>query len=488
MRDAMQSCLEFCRSVFPVLVMLALFAAWFATVRAERGWEHFVLDLFLMVSLLVVLFFAEAFEIAYTFLSDKNRDEFVVEDAEGVGGAEGKKIIGIIDDIRKQPGLVYEAREWLVTIIIVMITLTAEHSKIYVPFYGEIHDLPVSLGSWSLVIPARMLSQSFSLLFTTLPVIWFAQGPGKKIALRSSVQILLWTRWVWWLVKKVGSLVDAAGLNRPVDWISNLVLVAKIFSRKESFSPSDQGFFLSCLQRYGFGLHDLVLNIQVHEDGSCSVTQKFILYLVRHRRKTFFRQLKFDESEFTAGEFLSVEGYTLAAVGRKYDDIGMLLDQIAQGICPAKVTRSSPKHWDEDNKRLPKGKRDIGVRCGITTYEPVPSEIGSAFAFATEWRGEWKANAVRVANGIDDDFEIKVDYPCRRFSLVITPDAGMQMLFTEVTASATLMENPHTGEENRLKNALNPSPNGVHTTLLATLQYPLPGANYKYEWKVRIAH
>jgi hypothetical protein len=229
----------------------------------------------------------------------------------------------------------------------------------------------------------------------------------------------------------------------------------------------------------------LVISIQVHEDGSCDLTQKFILYLVRYPRKTFYRQLKFEESEFVGGKFHSAWGYKLDAVGRRYDDIGMLLDQVAQGICPNKVVPSSEKHWDEDEKRIQRDNKYVGVRCGITTYDPVPSVVDGAFAFATEWRGHWKAGAVRVTHNIEDDFEVKVDYPCKRFSLRISPDAGMRMLFTAVKAKTTFMENSHTGEEERLKNALQASENNLHKTLVAELEYPLPGANYKYEWTVR---
>ena len=81
-----------------MLLIATLLTVWFATVKAERGWEHFVVDLLFISALLVVLFFAEALEIAYTFLSEKNPDEF--------GDSEGK----IIEDIRKRANLVYEAR------------------------------------------------------------------------------------------------------------------------------------------------------------------------------------------------------------------------------------------------------------------------------------------------------------------------------------------------------------------------------------------
>jgi hypothetical protein len=469
--------LNLIQSLVPLLVILILLSVWFTTLRAEHhGWERFVVDLLFMLGLLVVLFFAEALEIAYTFLSDKNRDEL------------GEPVGKFIEDMRSQLDLVYEAREWLVIIIIAMITLTAEHKKIYLPFVGEVHDLSFPVLSWTIPIPSRLLSLLFSLLFTTLPVIWFAQGPGKKIALSSSQQMIVWTRPVWWIIRKVGIFVKATGLNRPVEWIVGSGVTKRVFSRKESFSPSNTGFFLSCLQRYGFALHHLIIHIQVHQDGSCDVEQKFVLYLVRHPRKSFYRRLAFEESEFAQGKFESVSGYKLEAVGRKYANIGTLLDQIAEGTCPKNVMPSAKKHWDEQEERVKLGDRDIGVRAGFTTWEPVPSDADGAFAFRAEWKGSWKAGAFRVADGVEDDFEVKVDYPCKCFSLKITPDPEMRMIFTEVIPKVQLLENAHKGEELRLEAALSPAIDGAHGFLSAELDYPLPGANYTYEWLVRRIH
>jgi len=158
------------RWIFPKTLVLALLSVWYETVTAHHAWERFFIDLLLVLSFLTVLFFAEALEIAFTFLLDKNFDEF--------GETEGE----IMKTLRKQKDLFYEAREWLVVGVIVGITFVADFETIKFPFVrNEVEfvrlfgtDLPIK---WAFI---------FSLLFATVPVVWIAQTPGKKIGRSSS--------------------------------------------------------------------------------------------------------------------------------------------------------------------------------------------------------------------------------------------------------------------------------------------------------------
>jgi len=454
------------------MLILVLLSVWFATVRVHFGWEHFVLDLLGISALLTILFLAEALELAYAFLSDKNPDEF--------GEVEGE----IMEDIRKKSDFFYEAREWLAIMIIVLITLMAETDAIYVPFFGKLPNLTVPLGVLTFSIKFTVI---FSLLFTTLPVIWIAQGPGKKVGLASSLKVLVSTRWVWWLVKQVGDFVEQTGLSAPATVMARWLLATKKFSPNENFGPSDQGFFLACLQRYGLALHDLSITVTVHEDGSCHVRHKFVLYLVRYPRTTYSRQIRFVGSEIESAEFLSLKGYESPVVGRKYEDIGKLLDQISEGICPDKFKNIVQERWYRNNDRVKEenkeNPKEDGVRFGLTTWDPVPSKVDSACAFAAEWIGAWKQGAFKVGNDEEDWFQSRFDYPCRSYQLQILTDSGSKIFLSHILAEATLMGNPHTGEQQRLDDARKKD-GGQNTLLSAVLNYPLPGTNYKYSWKV----
>jgi hypothetical protein len=472
---------RFLQWLIPKILLIIILLVWFATVRAEHGWERFVLDLFLISFLLTVLFFAEALEIAYTFLSDKNPDQF--------GRVDGN----VMKAMRARPDQVYEAREWLVIAIIVLVTLATEFDKIYFPFLGEIPNLRIPVNGWNLTVKSTHV---FSLLFTTLPIIWFAQGPAKRVGLAASQQMIVNTKWVWWLIQKVDVIVKSMGLNRPAEYIA-AKLLKQGFTSKDNFSPSDQGFFLAALQRYGFALHDLSLTIQLHEHGACTVKQKFALYLVRYPRTTFFRQMRFPNSEALPPELFSAIGYECKSVGANYEDLCELLHQISLGNCPNNATISSQEMWTLDNQPLDRDgkltgnqfgaisdKPPAGVRFGITADNPVPPSGVDAFAFWVEWCGKWKGHAFNVTSKQEDYFEMRFDYPCRSYELRILKEDGATVFFRDIKAEATLMNNPHEGEQLRLDNA-RIAPKSKTTLLHAKLMHPLPGANYKYSWKIR---
>src|ERR1700730_488318 len=431
-------CAKAFRWIIPKTLLVTILMIWFATVKAEHGWENFVLDFILISFLLVVLFFAEALEIAYTFLSDKNPDEF--------GPVDGTSM----KEMRKRPDQVYEAREWLVIAIIVLVTLSTEFDRVYFPFLGEVPNLQIPFNGWHLTVKSTHV---FSLLFTTLPIIWFAQGPAKKVGLAASQQTLVNSKWVWWIIKKVGAVVEVTGLNRPAEFVA-AKLLKRGFTSKDSFSPSDQGFFLAALQRYGFALHDLSITIQLHDHGACTVRQKFALYLVRYPRSTFFRQMRFPGSEALAPELFTVRGYECEAVGAKYEDICNLLNQISEGKCPDNARIPLQDTWALDNRPLDgdgkltgkhfgadTDKVPAGVRFGISTDNPLPRDGIDAFAFWVEWCGKWKRHAFNVLSMQEDYFEMRFDYPCRSYELQIIKDDGLPLFFKDVTAESTFMDN-----------------------------------------------
>ena len=103
-----------------------------------------------------------------------------------------------------------------------------------------------------------------------------------------------------------------------------------------------------------------------------------------------------------------------------------------------------------------------------------------------EHQCEWDQSAFKTGDGEADSFEMSFEYPCRRYELKIQPDPGI--ILDEIVPTAEFMSKPHRDETKRLEIAytqnLKDNPDG---TFCSTLDYALPGAKYKYSWKILLA-
>jgi hypothetical protein len=466
----------------PKIVLLGIVLIWGATVKHDVSFDHFIVEFIFVALLLAVLFYAEALEIAYTFLSEKNADEFPESDRK------------TIDEMKTRPDLVYEAREWLVIAIVVIITLTTEFRTIYFPFVGAIPNLtlPIVYNNEPLVISSARV---FSILFTTVPIIWFAQGPAKTVGRLASQTTIRRSRFVWWTIKKVGAVVGFFGLSIPAEYMGN-ELLKRSFGTTNNLIPSDQGFFFAALQRYGFALHDLCVTVRLRPDGSCTMTQKFALYLVRYPRSSFFRQMRFPAAKALPPDTFSVKCFECKSAVQNYEDFCELLKQIAGGTQLQNVNVPKGEIWSHRSHPLDKdgnltGKAfteapfPVGVRFGINMDRPLPPKGAGAFVFILDWSGKWEGEAFFTKHLQDDYFEMRFDYPCRSYELLVLRENDPNIHFKDVVAEATLMNNLHKGETDRLESAVKQEYENPDTLLHAFLLHPLPGTQYKLKWTVR---
>ena len=118
--------------------------------------------------ILVGFFFVAGLEIAYTDLRDKDP------------GQVSSNVRALLKDMQQHEEIVYVAREWLGVILIVIFAYISDFETIFIPWLGERH--------WRL---------RFTLLFTTVPLTWLAQGPAKRLAARNSEQFLSFARPMW---------------------------------------------------------------------------------------------------------------------------------------------------------------------------------------------------------------------------------------------------------------------------------------------------
>jgi len=452
--------------ILPVVALAILAGTFLASAVTEN--RDLLKDFFLLAGLLWLLLMLAAFEIAYSRLSDHPPDQF------------GKEVAPILADMREHEDRVYEAREWVVILIIAGITILADFSDIYVPFFGRVnhpgHIYQVVGTHWP--IKPTVL---FSLLFTTLPVVWFAQGPGKAWAKANPQFVIIWVNRlkVWPLVKLVGAALDTTKLNSPGE-LAGEVLTKVTEGLGPELRPSDQGFFLALLYRYGFALHDLSISIRIKADGSCVAIQKFVIYLAEYPRNEFVRRLYFG-APYSSVKFDNILGYQSPKVHQKYDQLCSHLQQITAGTLPQGV-KIEPSFCKTDCS--PDPTRQNGAVFKIESFERWPADDQS-FVIVAETFSEWHAGAFETVVDQEDYYEMRFDYPCRSYKLAIVVEENTGRRLANWQPSVTFMGNLHDGETLRLNKARRPTDDAGEPGLFLDLQHPLPGAKYMYRWTVK---
>jgi len=444
----------FFRLFLPAVLLAILAITWYSSLVHQRQYDGYKFGYLVLIVffLLLVLLLLEAMEIAYSVQRDKLPDQF---------GEESERPFFVT--MHTHEHVIYDAREWLFILILAIIAFIAEiatHEGVY--FLGR-------------EVPGREFAKLvFAVMFTTLPIVWFAQAPGKDLAKSHPRRILFSgaTRAIWRCLRWVDIIVQKTDLDAPAKLVTKAG--EKLFgTAAEPNTPSDHGLFFASLQRYGFVLHDLLIHIDVLPDGSCKVRQRVVIYLMGYPRTNFRRELFFDARAEKA-TFARVEGYYQCPVAQdSYEAVSKDLDDITAGRSSLPSRKDSELGFCEPKMD---GRR---MTFEVTTYKKLPEENRGG-AIAIECEGTWAAGAMKTSHGEEDWFEQSFSFPCRRYRLEIVPDPSLNMHLSEIQASATFMNNPHAGEEKRLEKARE----DTNRAILSTLEYPLPGAKYKYHWRV----
>jgi hypothetical protein len=318
------------RPVIPAALTILLLSAWLATVTAPGEEGSFFPDVLAMFFFLSVIFFADALEVAYSLLRHKDIDQF------------GDTTGSILEQMHAKEDLIYEGREWLVTAMIVFITLIGEFHHAYILLFR------ISQGHliWyrhqfrdELSIPAIHLSVHsttlFSIVFTTLPVLWLAQGPSKKVARRFPQRMIEFGSRLWYFgIRSVGWFTDAFGLDYPTEHISSLWEKFANLHDDSNLRPSDHHYFVASVQRYGYALHDLQLRICVDKDGGCTIEQRILYYVLTRPGNVFERRLNFENSRQLSFKQIAAKAFRVDVIGEtgtpgRVEQVMAALDLIA---------------------------------------------------------------------------------------------------------------------------------------------------------------
>ena len=468
---------EIFRHLFPYVMGLALLCVWFASERTTG--RYYLKDFFVLIVLLGVIFFADSLEVAYSLLRYKFIEQF--------GGVEAK----ILQEMHNNENLVYEAREWLVTVLIVAITLMGEFEKIYFPFISK------EIGP-TLKIPLIMTIQAktlFSLLFTTLPVLWLAQGPAKRVARDCPQKMLAAGALVWALIKRVGWITDNLGLNKPTEWVTEQLKKSDSFKPEMNLRPSDSNYFLASVQRYGYSCHDLSVHILIEADGSCKVRQRVLYYAISHPPNAFVRWLYFDQAPVPDSfECLVLEAYEGKVIQEadpeaRNNEVLNELDYLSSGGSKGRLGAGGRqfKKIKANLSCLPLGdeKQPNHEQYRIDTYGSIPSTI-PAFAVLADFTSSWSPGAVKTQQGTRDEFDMAIAAPCYRFSLTIETPSKTGIGFSDIASEAFCSKDLHLGERDRLERSFQLDPDHPKT-IHCEIPYPFPGIRYRVSWKTILA-
>jgi hypothetical protein len=298
------------RPVIPAALTILLLSVWLATVM-EPGEGSFFVDALALLVFLAVIFFADALEVAYSLLRHKDIEQF------------GDTTGSILQQMHAKEDLIYEGREWLVTAMIVFITLIGEFQHVYIPTLQIVrwhvywHRFPVPDLLWVPVIHFAVHSTTlFSIFFTTLPVLWLAQGPSKKVARRFPQRMIEFGALLWYFgIRSVGWFTRNFGLDFPTDHVSLLWEKIANLHDDSNLRPSDHHYFVASVQRYGYALHDLQLRICVDKDGGCTIEQRILYYVLTRPGNVFERRLNFENSRQLSFKQITAKAFRVDVIG-----------------------------------------------------------------------------------------------------------------------------------------------------------------------------
>lgn len=404
---------------------------------------------FLFIGAIVVAFYYIAgFEIAYTDLRDKDPSQVL---------SVGRQL----QEMQQREDIVYDAKEWCAVVLIAILTILTDRDPIIAPLIGE--------GHWG---------SAFSLLVTTLPLVWLAQIPAKERARQNSERFLQRSRFVWPILKAVDRFISLLQLQA----VPHLLLKAGEKDRKagrRNLPPSLPAFYVSSLKRYGYALHELMERGTISAEGEVTMHQRGIVHAVAGSRKTFSRSLSFDGAVKPGPQVKILRAFRLPQAGESIDDICHQMQSLNDKSLPQNYQEVDTKLFEARPILDPKKPNQVNfeIEC---SFEIPPKDGKSAFAFEYEIEAASDAGSFQTRHKTPDYLWREFEFPCRIYDLTLELSPTANFCFTSPVVKVTFHGNPHPDEENRLIPELGKDARSINLKV----PYTLAGANYRMEWTV----
>lgn len=420
----------------------------------------------LLFPILLFYFLAEGLEMAFADLRDKDLDQVKPE------------LQSTLADMKVNKEMFLESREYLVIVLIVGTTFLTHFEKLVIPWWPA--PIETENKVWCLL---------FSLVFTTVPFVWIAQGPPKSLAISNSEAFFRVALWAWPILKLIGRLLQTLGLfipSRGLTWLTHRI---PQFRDGRNLPPSNRAFVQAALRRYGSVNYDLHFFLDIQPDGSCNLTRSSLLYVLTGSQRSEFRwRVQFDKAIRTA----SVDA-RLHAV----PDTGENLDQLRQ--CLDAVIANQPFEKAENiSGRVMVGQPTYDVSGNevlfrVATFLKVPDELRQlqirphhreAVALFSECKVETDPSTFRMNFGPGDPEEFyyaTLSSACQRLRMTVRLADGVTKSFSGIRAEATIQDNWVARESHRLGDALTKDLREINFDLA----FPLPGTKYSLYWRLQ---
>ncbi len=452
---------DWVRLLFWTGVFGLIVCVWFQSVPAGE----WISKGLLLLAFFVVYFLAEGMELAYTDLRDKDEDQLRLS------------IQARMKDMRLHEAEFYEAREYLVIALVFGATWLSHFEKLKAPWAGEITNEYIRVG--------------YSLLFTTIPFIWLAQSPAKSLATRNSEAFLEFNLvgLLWTGLKYAGKGLDVAGLFLPSQKLTTLFRHSGVFGAARNLPPSNPGFFLAGIRRYGSAACRVDNIVTISQDGAAKLKRTSLIYVAQGKRRDFKMNLSFDSDvvKVTKNE---VTVYAFQPPGEKIKELLEIADAV-WGQKPHrevvdvtdKVLSSGPVHGDLNKKELDlKAFLLTGMPEGLASLKDRPKFTG-ALMLRWEIEVETAANAFRMDFGPDsapEEYFLQLSAPCLEASVVIQFSDDCKAEFVVPETEVTIQSNHHLPEMDRIASMKQVD----KKSLILKVPFPLSGAKYSWRWKI----
>lgn len=178
-------------------VQVFLIAVWFATVFRLFSWPAALFNIASVLGAMFILFTAEGLELAVSALLEQG--------PEWIGDSGASRVWR---EIYGDPQTFFSTRQIFVAGVITWMTSTTTFPFVFVPFMGQVNRAS------SVDIPSL-----FSVILTTLTVLWWSQVLPKQLSVRNPEAFFSWARWLCRIIKYISKF----DLMAPVDMTLSMI-------------------------------------------------------------------------------------------------------------------------------------------------------------------------------------------------------------------------------------------------------------------------
>ncbi|HEY0794261.1 MAG TPA: hypothetical protein VGD64_00635 [Acidisarcina sp.] len=448
------------------VIALLLGWVWFANV-----YGHPARFTCILVAVILGYFILEGVEIAVTQLSDKDTSQFT-----------DIRVGRLIDEIKANRALFYDAREWIIVGLAVLLTIESDFRPLKLPFLSALSRFEVT-------------PTVFNVLFTTFVLVWLAQAPSKRLASGNSEGFLIFCHFqaIWPVVKLCGVIMEQIRLHRLSDQIVGLFGRSKLLSLPRNLRPSDSAYFMYSLRIYGYAYLRHKDEILIKERGAARYLHRGVLYVSSNDRVEFPKRFYFDaESRVVHAH---AQAFFAPDIGERLTSgFETAIDAILAGETPVgrQFTKCEfPVYFDHRSSGQSKDGYDhnftltTSVQLGdVPDDSPVAH---SAVAIRFEVLIEVNESGFKLPIGNDSGSRVRdcwirqISFPWSQFDLSVSLDDGVTGYLRSLSGedSVTILDLQNKRESGRISSS-SLSARSIRKSCL----YPLTGGVCRLAWEV----